>query len=288
MSDVSEDAASVRTLITGLVFIEIIWWLGSGMVYAAIYSGVFGFGTAATSIISLLGTVVMWVAVAMAMRWFQDRHWMVLVRPISRAVQDFGAVLKLSGGLMLGLSLWSVLPFVADAAYTRPLWQWLLILPFALIATFVQTTAEEIYFRGFLQSTLAARFKSPIMWAVLPSVGFGLLHVFNANTAPEMLQTVVYTSIFGFFAADLTARTGTLGAAIAFHFVHNAVLFCVYGFEDSPEAPLALWVFAPFEGYRGASGAPAGILDPTMILDTLYLLATLTLIWLAARVAIRR
>lgn len=290
MSDLSEAQTRNEVLVLGLLFIEMTWWIGGSVIFNFVYSGLLVEGSALEAIASLLGTVVIWIAVGLAMRWLQGRSWQNLILPVSVSMTDFVAVLRWMGGLMLLLSVLSVLPYLSAAEYTRPIWQWLLILPFALVATFVQTSGEEIYFRGFLQSTLAARFSSPLIWAVLPSVLFGLSHVFNADTLAEQVQIVIYTGVFGFFAADLTARTGTLGAAMAFHFAHNAVIFCLYGFEGALESPLALWVFAeptPYDGTGEASAGLAAVFSVQMLFDTLILLIDLWILWLAARVGIR-
>jgi hypothetical protein len=53
---------------------------------------------------------------------------------------------------------------------------WASFLPLALVGVLVQTGAEEVLFRGYLQQQLAARFASPLAWMVLPSVIFALLH----------------------------------------------------------------------------------------------------------------
>lgn len=297
MSDLKDTQTTNEILVMGLLFIEMVWWIGGSIVFNFVYSGILGDGSPAEAIFSLLGTLVMWVAVGLTMRFLQGRRWQELVLPVDVSLADCLAVMRWAGGLLLTISLLSVLPYISDAAFTRPLYQWLLILPFALGATFVQTTGEEMYFRGFLQSTLAARFHSPLIWAVLPAIVFGLSHTLNAETLPEQIQIVFYTTIFGLFAADLTARSGTLGAAIGFHFAHNAVIFCLYGFEGSLEAPLALWVFAAPDPYGAAALGEAGatpgtgllaqIFDPVMLWDTAFLVLELTLLWLAARVAIR-
>ena len=287
MSNLTEAQSRNEVVVMGLLFVEMVWWIGGSIVFNLVYSGMLGQGSAAEAIASLLGTLVMWIAVGLAMRHLQGRRWQELILPLGTAMEDFIAVVRWMGGLMLAMTLLSVLPFLPEASSARPLWQWLLILPFALVATFVQTSAEEVYFRGFLQSTLAARFRSPLVWAVLPSIAFGLSHIFNAETPAEQFQIVVYTGAFGFFAADLTARTGTLGAAMGFHFAHNAVIFCIYGFEGSLEAPLALWLFAEPEPYGAGADHAGPLLTPAMLVDTAFLLIELSLLWLAARVGIR-
>ncbi|HHC29175.1 MAG TPA: CPBP family intramembrane metalloprotease, partial [Rhodobacterales bacterium] len=51
----------------------------------------------------------------------------------------------------------------------------------AIALIFVQILAEEALFRGYLLQQLRARFRSPLIWAILPSVLFGALH-FDAAT----------------------------------------------------------------------------------------------------------
>lgn len=96
--------------------------------------------------------------------------------------------------------------------------KWMVLgVPFLLL----QVTTEELVFRGYIQQQLAARFNSRLIWYVLPSVVFGLLH-YDAQTMGSNAWLVVFTAMmFGLIAADVTARTGNLGAAIGLHFANN-------------------------------------------------------------------
>lgn len=153
---------------------------------------------------------------------------------------------------------------------------WLAWLPLALLGLAVQTGAEELVFRGYMQQQLAARFAHPLIWAGLPSIVFGLLHhdpgVMGANT----WAVVALTGIFGLMAADLTARSGTLGLAWGLHFANN--LF-------------ALLLLAPAGALSGLSlfTAPFAA-DDTGIMRLALLgdLVLLLLIWLLCRRALRR
>ena len=113
-----------------------------------------------------------------------------------------------------------------------PLSQWLGLLPLTLAFLLIQVSAEELVFRGYLQSQLAALGLHRIVWIVIPSVIFGLLHYDPAVMGAAAPWMVLSTTLFGVIAADLTARSGTLGPAIAFHFVWNfySIIFC--GFSD--------------------------------------------------------
>lgn len=104
---------------------------------------------------------------------------------------------------------------------------WLMWLPLALMGLLVQTGAEEVAFRGYLQQQLAARFASPLVWAVFPSVLFGLLHYDPGTMGANVWLVVGLTGVFGLMAADLTARSGTLGLAWGLHFANNFVALLV-------------------------------------------------------------
>ncbi|MFD0859731.1 CPBP family intramembrane glutamic endopeptidase [Roseovarius aquimarinus] len=98
---------------------------------------------------------------------------------------------------------------------------WLGLLPLTVLGLLIQTGAEELLFRGYLQSQLAARFRHPAVWMVLPSVLFGMLHFQPGLMGDAAWIIVLWAMLFGIAAADLTARCGTLGPAITLHFINN-------------------------------------------------------------------
>jgi len=57
-----------------------------------------------------------------------------------------------------------------------PLSQWLGLLPLTLAFLLIQVSAEELVFRGYLQSQLAALGLHRFVWIMIPSAIFGLLH----------------------------------------------------------------------------------------------------------------
>jgi hypothetical protein len=76
---------------------------------------------------------------------------------------------------------------------------------------------------------------------VLPSALFAALHyqpeVMGDNT--WLMMGAVF--VFALLAADLTAVTGTIGAAWAMHFVNNALAILVMA-TDGPLSGLALYI----------------------------------------------
>ena len=110
---------------------------------------------------------------------------------------------------------------------------WLTLLPITLVLLMVQVGAEELVFRGYLQSQLAAINAPTFVWILLPSIAFGLLHYDPATTGDLAPWIVLWAIFFGVAAADLTARYGTLGPAIAMHFVNNFAAITLMGVKDN-------------------------------------------------------
>ncbi len=101
--------------------------------------------------------------------------------------------------------------------------QWLRWLPLALVFLLIQVSAEEFVFRGYIQQQLAAKFSSPWVWMVIPSLIFGSLHYNPAELGSNAWLAVVQTIFIALLMADLTMRTGNLGAAIGLHFANNVI-----------------------------------------------------------------
>ena len=109
---------------------------------------------------------------------------------------------------------------------------WLTLLPISILFILIQASAEELVFRGYIQSQLAALGAPRIIWILIPSILFGLLH-YNPSAMNELAPwTALWAVGFGILAADLTARNGTLGPAIALHFTNNFMALVVLGLED--------------------------------------------------------
>lgn len=283
MTVIRTDRPIMQTLVFGFFFILLIWWVAGPYLAGLVYPDDPADETPLNALAFLASTCILWIAVALALRYFQGRRWMEFILPLRVAIRDFRLVVYWVGALMLFVVLFFQNPSSVEGVTVKPLGQWVVLVPFIAIACFIQTSGEEMFFRGFLQSTIAAMHKSPLIWAVLPSIAFGFIHFGNGSTLPENIQIVIYTGVFGLAAADLTARTGTLGAAMGFHFVHNLTIFTLTGSEGAPAWSLALWLI-PAPDY---SGIPAGALPVILVIQTLFNLFTLWLFWLAARIAIR-
>ncbi len=111
-----------------------------------------------------------------------------------------------------------------DVTRQWPLLAWLPLAVAGLVFVFLQTSAEELVFRGYLQQQLAARFHSRWAWQVVPALLFGSMH-WNPDTfAGNAWFVVGVATVMGLITADITYRLGTLSAAMGLHFANNVVV----------------------------------------------------------------
>jgi membrane protease YdiL (CAAX protease family) len=180
--------------------------------------------------------------------------------------------------LLLNLAVMILPPWGLGAPLVPnvPFMRWLLVLPFALSAVLVQVGAEELLFRGYLQQQLAARFRYPVIWMTVPALLFGAGHYMPSEAGTNAWLIVLWSVVFGILMADLTARAGSLGPAIAVHFFNNVVAIVIVSMPDSLSG-LSLFL-SPF------SMTDAEEVRAWLPVD----FAMMVVSWLAARLAIRR
>lgn len=225
----------------------------------------------------LLGSFgLMTLGVTIVARVLHRRSFASLIGPLGLATSQFSAVVRLL--MIIGAVIYLLPPWDLGEPYVPnlELGKWVLLLPFSLVAVFVQVSAEEIVFRGYVQQQLAARFSSPIIWMVLPSFLFALGHYLPNDAGENALIIALWAGVFGMLMADLTARAGSLGPAIAVHFCNNVAAIVIVSMPDDLSG-LALYL-TPF------SMEDTEALRAWLPVDFVLMFIT----WLAARLAIRR
>ncbi|MGI1664138.1 lysostaphin resistance A-like protein [Palleronia sp. KMU-117] len=166
-----------------------------------------------------------------AARLIHKRPAASLFGPAVRVVRDFVRAAAVVGALMgVSLAVWSI---SYDAVPGLSPVTWAALLPATLLGLAIQTGAEELVFRGYLQQQLAARFRSPLAWALVPSLLFGAIHYNPSLPTEGALILIGAATLFGLAAADLTARTGSIGAAWGFHFANNLLAIAILSTEGT-------------------------------------------------------
>lgn len=225
-------------------------------------------------LLSGFGFVIL--ATFLAARLLHHRAPMGLIGPFRLAAAQFWQVTRL---LLLLAAVVLVLPPWSMAEPLRPNLApatWAVLLPLSLAAVLIQVAAEEILFRGYLQQTLAARFASPLIWMGLPSAVFALGHYAPFEAGANAPLVMIWAGLFGLLMADLTARAGTLGPAIAVHMLNNVLALLVFALPSSLNG-LSLFLL------------PYDLSDTETLRAWLAVdFAIMLIAWLAARLAIRR
>lgn len=241
-----------------------------GLAEAEHTMGQVGVGSSPLSILVLLATFAgLILGTFAAVRWVHKRPVASLFGPRDLLLRDFGVAF----GVFMLVSLPGIVWVLASDTLTPgvPLATWALFVMPVLLGLLLQTGAEEIVFRGYLQQQLAARFAARWVSFVVPSILFGLLHYAPAEMGQGAWLLVGLTGFFGLLMADLTARSGTLGLAWGMHFGNNI---------------LAILIFTTGEALDGVAlfRLPYSLTDPSSVAGLLLAdLAGLVLVWAVLR-----
>ncbi|RUY16444.1 CPBP family glutamic-type intramembrane protease, partial [Mesorhizobium sp. M7A.F.Ca.CA.004.12.1.1] len=164
-------AATTVAVLVGGTYAFIAW-------QATPSSGIQGFLASPLGILTALVSFAgIWIGLWVAMRWVHGEKLSALIGN-SRRVSwpDF---LKGLIAVLITSFISEVLLYLLQPQITRgpiSLSSWLLFaIPIAAL-TLVQTSSEELLFRGYLLRGLASRFTSPVIWALLPALLFTSLH----------------------------------------------------------------------------------------------------------------
>ena len=244
---------SLRSILVGFVLIIALWMAGSfaailaGGFFAAWLKGEAGFSYEAAfsghiGAFVLLGSIaLLWPAVRIALHLVHRRHLVTVLGSNLRIDRsDFwrGTAASLLVGL-IGTLAWLVAGEDYARTGTTPL-QWLVWFAPLAVMVLLQSSAEELLFRGYLVQLLARRFRSPFVWAALPSIGFALLHWYPDATLAMNVAILITIGAFALSAVFLVVQTGNLGAAIGLHWGNNIIALLLFAPDDELE-PIALF-----------------------------------------------
>ena len=144
---------------------------------------------------------------------------------------------------------------------------WLRLLPVILIGIPVQTTVEELLFRGYLLPRLVLGTRSMIMGVLVSSAAFMAIHLGNPEVKEFGIAVmVIYYAIVAVFLSVITLVDNGLELAMGIHMATN-----IYGAG-----------FVTFEGSVLQTHAPITVLDlhaPTM--TAAFVIMVFAFYWLA-------
>ncbi|QKC92706.1 CPBP family intramembrane metalloprotease [Mesorhizobium sp. NZP2234] len=216
---------------------------------AASPSGMQDFLASPIGILSALASFAgIWIGLWIAMRWVHGEPLSALLG-VSRRVSwpDFlkGLVAVLITSALSEILLYLLQPEIARG--TISLSSWLLFVIPIVALTLLQTSSEEVLFRGYLLRGLANRFRSPLIWAMLPGLLFTSLHWSSASSLAINACVLVSIAAFALLLTLVVYATGNLGAALGAHLGNNLTGFLLISHQESYNS-FALFTARPLEG----------------------------------------
>lgn len=188
----------------------------------------------------------LWLGLWLVVRFLHQRSLRTLVTPAPkinwrRLAQGFGVWLVL---LALG-QLAEFLIYPERAVWTFDATRWLLFLPFILIFTPLQTSAEELLFRGYWLQGTGRLTRNVIALCIINGVIFGLPHMLNPETLNHPDSALLFFASYfltGAAFAFYTLRDNRLELALGAHASNNLFSALLVNYTDSPLTTPALFI----------------------------------------------
>ncbi|MER8577133.1 CPBP family intramembrane metalloprotease [Mesorhizobium sp. M1423] len=261
----ANEKTTLPRLLLGTVVV-ILFWLGTTA--AVLFGGTYAFavwqassGTAppgggavqdfmaspAGILAALASFAGIWLGLWAAMRWIHREKLTALIG-VSRRISWSGFLKGLAAVLITSLLseilLYGLQPDIARG--TIGLSSWLLFLIPIAALTFLQTSSEEMLFRGYLLRGLASRFQNPFIWALLPGLLFTSLHWSPGSSAAINACVLASIAAFALLLTLLVYATGNLGAGFGAHLGNNLTGFLLISHQQSYNS-FALFNAKPLE-----------------------------------------
>ncbi len=163
----------------------------------------------------------------------------------TRSNQSFGREVRIGAMVMASILLITAVP---DMALNSSAYEWTFnlnsFLPYLLVAAILipmQTTAEEVFYRGWVQQRLENGRRS--IWFVSSANGFlfALPHLANPEVNGELFLAILGYGASGFMFAWVTMRDQSIGIAVGAHAANNILAGLFVTSEDSALPAASLW-----------------------------------------------
>ena len=185
----------------------------------------------------MLASVFFIGGIFLALRFIHRRPFRTLVTPArsiawGRLFQGFGLWFVLAT-LMSGVE---ALLFPGRYVLSLDLKRFLPFVILALIFIPIQTSAEELFFRGYILQAVGLRLRNIWVLSAISGLLFGLPHLLNPEASVNYPLLGLYYFSFGFALAYISLRDGRLELALGAHAANNlfSVLIANYAITALP------------------------------------------------------
>jgi membrane protease YdiL (CAAX protease family) len=177
-------------------------------------------------------------------------HRYLLKRPLkelfTRSNRSFSREVAIGALVMALLLLGTGLP---DFIFNNDSYAWsfdaarffpYLLVAFTLIP--LQTTAEEVFYRGWIQQRLENGRRSIYLVSIIGGVLFALPHLGNPEVSGNLLLPILGYGSTGFMLTWVTMRDQSMGLAIGAHAANNILAGVIVSSTDSALPSASIWV----------------------------------------------
>ena len=169
-----------------------------------------------------------------AIKWIHQRSFFTLINPAgsiqwSRLTLGFSTWFFILSIQLLVELLWMPQHF----EWNFHPWQWLAFLPIALILTPLQTSTEELLFRGYFLQAAGQIIKQPVALAIATSLPFVTAHFSNSEMNRGGLWTGLTYGVLSVFLVAVTLKDNRLEFALGIHAANNLFILLIANSSDS-------------------------------------------------------
>jgi hypothetical protein len=248
----TQGKSSVWRYIVGTLSILFIWLVIGGIATAVlliIFSIFQGLNLAdITQLISdpsLLGYIPYYLVLNLGFAFFYISIWLTVRllhgRPLRSVVtpgssiswRRMGVGFVIWAGLLLAGTLLEYLVWPESFTIT---FDARVFIPFAILAiliTPIQTTAEELFFRGYLVQGGSLISRNWVFLSIWSGVLFALPHFSNPEVASNTVVVMLSFFVLGAFLAWISLKDGSIELALGVHAANNLVAGLVVTFPES-------------------------------------------------------
>lgn len=235
----------------GLVLIGF-GWLFLGGLLALVVAAAVAPGTAPDAlgtlsgtsglVVALVGFVPFLLATPLVVRYVLGRPWLTVVTA-ARGI-DWGRVLQGAGWWTLLIAIGTGIDAVVHRGSYTFAFDLGAYLPYAVAALLLiplQTTAEELLFRGYLVQWLSLRTRRIVVLSVADGLLFAVPHLANPEAAGAQWYAWLIWWMYGAGWTWVSVRDGSIELAVGAHAANNLFGTLVVGYSAGALPVLSIW-----------------------------------------------
>jgi uncharacterized protein len=224
----------------GLVLIAIVpiavFMAGKTLILRFVYWSFLSYDTYLTLAFALtVGTIASTlIGILLAMRLMHERSFISLITPQTSI--DWIKIEKSFGVYFVLLAFTTLLDYLLNPSiyeFRLNLGRFLTFAPVALILIPLDTTAQEVLFRGYLLQWMALGTRNRTALVMASGVLFMLPHLGNPEVAVSFWMAASYYFLVGVFLTVITLKSNSLEMAIGVHAATNLYVALILNYSNS-------------------------------------------------------